>query len=325
MSINKLDSKTINLISAGEVIEGPSDILKELIENAIDSGADSIYIKVKSSGVDSIEVKDNGSGITKEDLKICLERHTTSKLTKIEDLYSIESFGFRGEALASIDAVSKVTIITSTNNNGEGYILKNKEISEQTTTKGTNIKVEDLFYNLPVRKKFLKSKAFEFSKLYNNFLAFAIQNPQIKFHFNSERKNVVFTKTSKINRLIQIFGKGIDRALSIDLENKFFSVKGIVADPRFNFPFPSFLFINNRYVYDSKIYRVIKESYKDYLMIQQNPFFILFLYINPKTIDVNIHPKKKFIRLQNEILFLSEFKKELTSNNQNNNIQLIFL
>ena len=315
MKIKKLNTETINLISAGEVIESPADVVKELLENSIDAGATEIELTIQKAGIDLIDIKDNGSGIEKNDLTICLNKYTTSKLEKIDDIYSIKSFGFRGEALSSIDAISKLKIITSTTNDGVGYFLEDKKIGEIASTKGTRIIIKDLFYNIPVRKKFLKSTSFEFTRLYDNFVASVLLNPNITFKFHSERKNMVFQKTTFENRFVQVFGIDIkSKTIPINITNELFTVKGVLGKPNTQIYFPTnYLFINRRYVYSTKIIKAISDSYKDYLMIQQKPFFTLFITLNPETIDVNVHPKKKFIKLQNEMLILSELKKELTN------------
>lgn len=315
MKIKKLSSETINLISAGEVIEGPADILKELIENSVDASATEITVEVKGAGIDLISIKDNGSGIDKDDLEICLEKYTTSKLEKIDDLYKINSFGFRGEALSTINAVSKLKIISATKEDGSGYLLEKNIVKEVSANKGTTIIVEDLFFNVPVRKKFLKSKSFEFSKVYDIFLANVLLNPEITFKFISEKKNIVFPKTTLENRYSQIYGSEIlKKTINLNINNTFFSVKGILTNPEDPIYLPTnFLFINKRYVFSPQIYKVITSAYKDYLMIQQKPFFILFTTFNPETIDVNVHPKKRFVKLQNELLFLEELKKELSN------------
>jgi len=307
MTIKKLTEETINLISAGEVIESPADILKELIENSIDADATSISVSIRNSGIDLLEVKDDGTGISKSDLSICTERHTTSKLATIDDLYSLNTFGFRGEALASIDAVSKLVIISSTNNIGKGYSLENKITKEVTSQKGTTMIVKDLFYTLPVRKKFLKSKATEFTQIYDLFLAYVLQHPEIRFSFSSEKKNIIFPISTKEQRYIQVFGKDIkNKTISLNLNTDLFKLSGLISAPTNQFYFPTnFLFINKRYVFSTQIQKTITSCYRDYLMVQQKPFFVLFIEFDPKTIDVNVHPKKRIVKLQNEIIFLS--------------------
>lgn len=315
MKIKRLSKETINLISAGEVIEGPSDVLKELLENSIDANSKEIKVNIKASGIELIEIQDDGSGIDKEDLEICLEKYTTSKINNINDLYKINTFGFRGEALSSIDAISKLEIITSTNNDGNGFILKNKKINSISSKKGSVIRIKDLFYNVPVRKKFLKSKSFEFSKIYDVFLAAALSNPKITFKFSSEKKNITFPKTDFENRFLQIFGFEIkSKTLKINFDSELFKVKGYITNPSNPIYLSSnFLFINKRYVFSTQIHKAIVESYKDYLMIQQKPFFIMFVDLNPEYIDVNVHPKKRIVKLLNETLFLTEFKKYLSN------------
>jgi len=314
MNIKKLSKETINLISAGEVIEGPSDVLKELIENSVDAKSTEITIEIKASGIDLISIKDNGSGILKDDLNICLEKYTTSKLNNIDDIYSLDSFGFRGEALSTINAVSKLKIISSTTDDGKGYLLENNVVSEVAASKGTSIVIEDLFFNVPVRKKFLKSMSSEFSKVYEVFLANVLLNPQITFKFISEKKNVVFPKTNLENRYVQIYGSEItSKTVPVEVNNDLFTLKGILTNPTNPIYLPTnFLFINKRYVFSPQIYKAVTGAYKDYLMIQQKPFFILFITINSNTVDINVHPKKRVVKLQNEMLFLIELKKELS-------------
>lgn len=311
--IKKLDTETINLISAGEVIECPADILKELIENSIDACSKSITVTIKNSGLDLIEIKDDGLGISKQDLPLTTERHTTSKLNKIDDLYSLDTFGFRGEALSSISAVSKFKITSSDNETGVGYFFKDQEINEIPFSRGTTISVVDLFYNVSVRKKFLKSNSFEFTKVYNVFLEFVILNPDIKFQFISEKKNVVFPRTTREGRFIQIFGKDIiSKTVSLDIKNELFSLTGILCKPTNYFYFPlSFLYINKRPVYSAQINKQVSDIYKDYLMIQQKPFFVLFFELDSNALDINIHPKKRSIKIHNEFVFLNQLKEEL--------------
>ena len=311
--IKKLEKETINLISAGEVIECPADIIKELIENAIDAKAKSITLSIKNSGIDLIEIKDDGTGISKEDLPLTIERHATSKLEKIDDLYSIETFGFRGEALSSINTVSKLKIQSSDNEDGIGYILENNSIKEIPFSRGTTIIVKDLFYNIPVRKKFLRSLFTEFSKIYNTFLEFVLLNPDIKFQFISEKKNEIFPRTTSVGRYIQVFGKDIvSKTITLNIENKIFKLSGILCKPTNYFYFPNnFLYINKRPVFSPQINKQITDAYKDYLMIQQKPFFVLFFDLDSKSLDINVHPKKRTIRIQNEFVFINQLKEEL--------------
>jgi DNA mismatch repair protein MutL len=309
--IKQLSKETINLISAGEVIENPSDILKELLENSIDAKATEITVDVKDAGISLLQVTDNGFGVERDDLLFCLEKYTTSKLESIDDLLTINSFGFRGEALSSINAVSKLKITSSVDDSGKAYFVENLDVKETSFKKGTKIEIRDLFYNLPVRKKYLKSNSVEFSKLYDIFLANVFLNPQITFKFNSEKKKVIFPKTNYENRLLQVFGTDIkSKGIFIDISNDFFKLKGVISNPSNQIYFPTnFLFINKRFVYSPQIYKIITEAYKDYLMIQQKPFFILFFEIDSRTVDVNVHPKKRVVKLLNEMLFLSELKK----------------
>ncbi len=313
MVIKKLNEKTINLISAGEVIEGPVDILKELIENSIDAGAKQISISIKNSGIDLLEIKDDGIGISKSDLEICTERHTTSKLTNIDELYSLDTFGFRGEALASVNAVSRLVIITSTDDTGKGCVLENNVIKEITSQKGTSIIVKDLFYNQPVRKKFLKSKSAEFTLIYDMFLAYVLLYPDIRFSFDSEKKKTIFPSSTKEQRYNQIFGIDIkSKTIPINTSTDLFKLSGLISAPTNQFYFPTnFLFINKRYVYSTHVQKTITSCYRDYLMVQQKPFFVLFIELDPKTIDVNVHPKKRIVKLQNEMIFLSLLKEAI--------------
>lgn len=313
--IKKLSQETINLISAGEVIESPSDILKELLENSIDAIATEIIVKIRNSGIDLLEIKDNGTGISEEDLKICTQRHTTSKLENINDLYSLDTFGFRGEALASINAISQLEIISADNVNGKGCAFKDGKTSSVACPKGTTIKVENIFYNVPVRKKFLKSKAQEFSKVYNTFLEFVIQYPKIRFQFISEKKEESFISTTPDKRYEQVFGKDIlTKVKKIDTKNEFLKIKGIITRQDHYFFYPNnYLYINKRAVYSAQISKLIQRCYKDYLMVQQKPFFVLFIELDSKTLDVNVHPKKRIVKIQNEFIFNLKLKEIIES------------
>lgn len=217
----------------------------------------------------------------------------------------MNTFGFRGEALASVNAISQLEIISADNSNGKGFSLKDGITTPVACPKGTTIKVENVFYNVPVRKKFLKSKAQEFSKLYNTFLEFVIQYPDIRFHFISEKKDEVYSSTTQDKRYEQVFGKDIlKKVKTIDAKNEFLKVKGIITKPNDYFFYPNnFLYINKRAVYSTQINKLIQKCYRDYLMVQQKPFFVLFIELDSKTLDVNVHPKKRLVKIQNEFIF----------------------
>jgi DNA mismatch repair protein MutL len=299
-------------IAAGEVVERPANIVKELIENSIDAEADEIRIIVKKAGKDSIQVIDNGTGISPEDMEIAFERHTSSKIRSIEDLENLSTLGFRGEALASIAAVSKIEITSRTiqNDKGillqiEGGVIKNKkDVSCQI---GTNIKIKQLFYNIPARQKFLKKDSTELGHITDIIQRYSLAFPELHFIYRHNEIDILNcpSKNDLKTTVFHIYGKNNAKYMeSIDFKdpNSIVQIHGLLGHPQIakksrNY---SSLFINNRYVLNDGIFRSIIEAYEGTLMVSKYPFFVLFFEIDPSIVDFNVHPKKLEVRFENE-------------------------
>ncbi|WP_437130342.1 DNA mismatch repair endonuclease MutL [Peptostreptococcus russellii] len=314
--INVLDDITINKIAAGEVIERPASIIKELVENSIDAGSKFISVEIKNGGKDLIKIIDDGCGIDASDIEKAFMRHATSKINRAEDLYSLNSLGFRGEALASICAVSKLEMISKTENSLTGTKIQlnggklvNKE--EIAANKGTQISVLSLFYNTPARKKFLRSNQSETLAITNLMNKLAIGNPDIRFKYINNSKTIFETMGDGLlfNTIRKIYGKDIsDNLIELDYESKYFKIQGYTANNniyRSNRKFQH-IFINGRYVKSSNIMNVINESYKAIIPINKFPVYFINMYMDPGTIDVNIHPNKLEIKFNKEEELLSE-------------------
>ncbi len=310
MKIQKLARQEAQKIAAGEVVERPANIVKELVENSLDAGATTITISVKQGGKTHIAITDNGCGMEPEDAQICFERHTTSKIKTIDQLQDITTFGFRGEALASICSVAKVTITTKTADALEGLQLKIengiiesvKTVASQT---GTSITIDDLFYNVPARKKFLKTTATEWNRVATLFKAFALDNCHVHFkliHDDTVVYNCPPTKTVP-ERIIQLFDAPLTNhvmGLSEFQENDI-SISGAVTTQQYARYDRNgiFFFVNNRWVKNYQLTNALTKGYLNVLPSGRYPAAVVCLNINPKTIDVNVHPKKEEIQFLN--------------------------
>lgn len=308
--IKILDDTTINKIAAGEIIERPASVVKELVENSIDAGATSITIEIKGYGKNYIRVTDNGTGIESDDLELAFMRHTTSKINKIEDLEKIKSLGFRGEALASISAVSQVKVITKTDNNliGNQIILHGGKIinkEEVGCPKGTTIIVTNLFYNTPVRAKFLKSESKETSKVNDIIYKLALSNPNISFKYIKDDKVIFKTRGSgnEEDIIYNLFGRNfLNSLIKIDFKSYNYLIKGFISEPSFTRGNRShqYFFVNNRYIKSNLLSKTIESAYGTLLPQNRFPVIIFYLFIPPHEIDVNIHPTKTEVRFKNE-------------------------
>ncbi len=309
--IKILDDLTIQKIAAGEVVERPSSIVKELIENSLDANAKNIVVEIKDGGKSYIRITDDGDGISEKDLSLAFKRHSTSKLEFVEDLYEIRSLGFRGEALSSISNVSKVEVITKTEDSlaglqaivEEGKVLSINPIG---SPKGTTMIVNDLFYNLPVRKKFLKSNLIESNKISDIVYKIALGNSGTSFKFI--RDNKVVLNTSRNNDLsthiYSILGKEFSKNLvktNRIIKDDGLEIKGYISNNHLYRSNRShqYIYINGRYIDNTSISNAIEKHYKTILPINRFPVYILFLEIDPGTIDVNIHPTKQEIKFAN--------------------------
>ncbi|WP_026490712.1 DNA mismatch repair endonuclease MutL [Butyrivibrio sp. XPD2002] len=308
--IFELDQNTIDQIAAGEVVERPSSVVKELVENAIDSGATSITVEVQNGGTSLIRVTDNGSGIDKSEIRNAFKRHATSKLMSIDDIYRLKSLGFRGEALSSISAVSQTELITKTADELTGirYCINggNEEsIEEIGSPTGTTIIVRDLFYNTPARKKFLKTPQTEGSYVGDIMEHMAMDNPSVSFHFINNRDDKFITSgNGDLKELIyRIYGRDVATCLvPISVTEGNYTIEGYLGEPalnRSNRNFENF-FVNGRYIKDKVISKALEEGYKEYLMQHKFPFCVVHIRMNSELVDVNVHPSKMEVRFSNQ-------------------------
>ena len=305
-----LDELTINQIAAGEVIERPASVVKELVENSIDAGATSINIEVKNGGIKQIRIIDNGSGIAKDDLRFAFERHATSKIRAAEDLANVKSMGFRGEALASIAAISHVELITKTENEftGNKIVLEGGDILEQEeigAQKGTTITISNLFYNTPVRYKFLKKDYTELGYIEDTATRIALANPGVAIRLQNENKTILKTTGNGDLKTViyNLYGKETtDGLLDIDYVYEDIKVTGVIGKPemaRNNRSYQMF-FVNKRFIKDKTLSAGAEQAFKGLLPIGKFGFIILNLEMEPNKIDVNVHPTKLEIRFQEE-------------------------
>lgn len=301
-----LDKTTIDKIAAGEVIERPSSIVKELLENAVDSGADSVCVEIREGGSAMIRVTDNGCSIPKEEVRTAFLRHSTSKIRSAEDLQKISTLGFRGEALSSIAAVSRVEIIAKTQGelSGVRYAIEGGEESlfeEIGAPEGTTIIVRDVFFNTPARRKFLKSQHTEAAHIADLVEKLALSSPSIAFCFINQRRSIFQTSgRGQLKDVIyQIYGKEIASALlEIDYEKYGIRISGFIGKPELARASRSMeiYFVNGRYVKDKTVCRAIEDGYADRMMQHKYPVCILHIEIDPSVLDVNVHPAKTEIR-----------------------------
>ncbi len=306
--IHVLDEKTIDQIAAGEVVERPSSVVKELVENAVDAKATAITIEIKDGGISFIRITDNGQGIQQEQVPKAFLRHATSKLTQIEDLLTISSLGFRGEALSSIAAVAQVELITKTASelSGTRYQIEgSKEISleEIGAPQGTTFLVRNLFFNTPARRKFLKSAQTEASYISTLVERLALSHPDISFQLivNNQPKLHTNGNTQIKDIIYHIFGRDVAAGvLPLRAQCELFSVQGFIGKPfisRGNRNFEMY-FINGRYIKSTLMTKCIEDAYKSYLMKHQYPFTVLHIEMDSDLIDVNVHPAKMEIRFR---------------------------
>ena len=309
--IKILDEKVSNIIAAGEVVENPASMIKEMIENSLDAKATMIKIEVFKGGVD-VKVSDNGIGMDKDDTLLSVERHATSKIKEKEDVFNLSTYGFRGEALSSIAAVSKLTITTRSENSPAGYrigcyggvVRKFEEVSRNV---GTEMEVRDLFYNTPARRKFLRKMSTEYGKIRDIVLKEALSNSNVAFSLELDGKSTIKTSGKGIeNTILELFGKSVLKNLK-----KFeYGYLGNVEILRSSKDF-MFTFVNNRYVKSATIERAVIDGYYTKLMKGKYPFAIIFYNADPKEIDVNVHPSKKIVKFSNDKIVYNEIKSAI--------------
>ena len=305
-NINILDSNTIDKIAAGEVVERPSAVVKELVENSIDANADAVTIEIKDGGISFIRITDNGEGIDRSQVKKAFLRHATSKIKSIEDLISVTSLGFRGEALSSISAVGKVEFLTKTKTDfiGTRYVVEGGRecvFEDAGIPDGTTIIVRDLFFNVPARKKFLKSPSSEGNNITELIEHMILSHPNISFKYiyNGNVKLQSSGKNDIKSCIYNVYGRDIANGLiEVKSIRDDISIHGFIGKPELARATRNFeiYFVNNRFIKSTLIDRALEEAYKDYLMLHKYPTVFLYFEIPSHLIDVNVHPTKREIR-----------------------------
>ena len=319
--INILDHQTIDKIAAGEVVERPSSVVKELVENAIDAGAGAVTVEIKDGGTTLIRVTDNGSGIEKRQIKNAFLRHATSKITSADDLTQLVSLGFRGEALASIAAVSMVELVSKTSRELTGirYVIEGgieKEQEEIGAPEGTTVLVRNLFYNTPPRKKFLKMPQTEGSYVADLMEHLAMSNPKVSFKFIMNGQTKFYTTgNGDLSEIIyRIYGRDIAREIiPFQYRSEGISIEGLLGKPVINRANRNYeiFFVNGRYIKSSLISRAIEEGYREYVMQHKFPFCVLHFSIDTGRIDVNVHPAKMEVRIADSPAFYDTVKNAI--------------
>ena len=315
--INLLPDNVANQIAAGEVVQRPSSVIKELLENSIDAGATEIDIVIEKGGKKNIKVIDNGTGMSVKDSKMAFERHATSKIKNADELFSIQTNGFRGEALSSICAISQVELISKPNSidlgvkiNLEGNKLKNEKMVVAPI--GTSISIKNLFFNIPARRNFLKSDSVELKYIINEFYRIAISYPHVSFKFiNNSSEIYNLTPSNLRKRISSIFGNKIDEKLvPVKEKTSVVEIYGFILKPDFSKKTKGnqFFYVNNRYIKSSFLHHSILSSYEGLIKENYKPGYFLFFKVKPETIDINIHPTKTEIKFDNEQILYSILK-----------------
>ena len=310
--INCLSRDVYDKIAAGEVVERPASVIKELVENSIDAGADKIVVEIKNGGNVYMRVTDNGSGMANDDAKLAFIRHATSKISEAEDLEAISTMGFRGEALASIAAVAQVDLFTKRPQDEAGTHVvciggEIREVSEVGTADGTVFIVKNLFYNVPARMKFLKKDATEAAYISNIMIRFILSHPEISFRFINNDKEQLFSPGDNniINSIYSVYGKNFAKS-AIEFNTDYEGIrvygaagKGDTARPNKDY---QSCFVNKRYVKSPLVFRAIEEAYKNQVMVGKFPMAVINIEINPAMIDINVHPTKLEVKFSDESL-----------------------
>lgn len=312
-----LSQETIDKIAAGEVVERPSSVVKELVENAIDAGSTAITVEIKEGGISFIRITDNGSGIESSEVPLAFLRHSTSKIRSAEDLLCVHSLGFRGEALSSIAAIARVELITKTADalTGTRYLIEgSKEISQEEigAPEGTTFLVRDLFYNTPARRKFLKTAQTEGTYISDMLEKLALSHPDISFKYINNNQTRLHTSGNgnRKDLIYHIYGREIASSLlEVNFKCDYFALTGFIGKPSINRGNRNYenYFINGRYIKSTVLSKAIEEAYKNFLMQHQYPFTVLYFTFEGETLDVNVHPTKMELRFGNN----QEIYKEL--------------
>ncbi len=312
--IKQLDTRLANQIAAGEVVERPASIVKELVENAVDAGATQVDVEIERGGIKRIVVKDNGSGMAKEDLPLAVSRHATSKIENLEDLEAIASLGFRGEALASISSVSRLLIKSATDHGGQAHSVycEGRDMAPRVQpcshTKGTHMDVKDLFYNTPARRKFLRTENTEFKHIDDVIKRMALSFFGVGFSLSHNGRSVyqlppAQTQQQKLRRVGKICGQAFaEQSIPVEFSRDGLTMWGWMALPTFSRSQADlqYFFVNGRAVKDKVVNHAVKKAYQDVLYHGRYPAYVLFLDIDPKQVDVNVHPTKHEIRFREQ-------------------------
>ncbi|MCO5281543.1 MAG: DNA mismatch repair endonuclease MutL [Chitinophagales bacterium] len=309
--IHLLPDSIANQIAAGEVIQRPASVVKELIENAIDAGASSIQLIVKNAGKTLVQIIDNGCGMSGTDARMSFEKHATSKISKTEDLFNIRTMGFRGEALASVAAIAQVELKTKLHDEDTGTLIEiegSKIIRQEPcqTTSGTSIAVKNLFYNVPARRNFLKSDNVELKNIIEEFTRTALANPQIAFKLFHNDYELYHLKSGNLKqRIVQLLGDDYAKKI-VPVEEKSYSlnVYGFIGKPNFakKSRGEQYIFVNNRFIKSSYLHHAIMQAYEEMLSKDHFPLYVIFLEIDPARIDINVHPQKYEVKFEDEKL-----------------------
>ncbi|KGE15060.1 DNA mismatch repair endonuclease MutL [Sphingobacterium deserti] len=307
--IQLLPDSVANQIAAGEVVQRPASAVKELVENAIDAGADKIKIIVKDAGKSLIQIIDNGCGMSVTDARLCFERHATSKIRKAEDLFAIRTMGFRGEAMASIAAIAQVELKTRRVEDELGSVIEiegSKVIKQypEALPAGTTICVKNLFYNIPARRNFLKSNSVEMRHIIDEFQRIGLAHPTIFFSLHSDGNELFHLPSETLKqRIVHLFGNSYNqRLVPVEEETTIISLRGFIGKPEYakKTRGEQFFFVNNRFVKDPYLNHAVMNAYEDILPAETFPLYVLFIDIDPSKIDINVHPTKTEIKYEDD-------------------------
>ncbi len=307
--IKLLPENIANQIAAGEVVQRPASVVKELLENSVDAGSTNIQLIVKNAGKTLVQVVDNGCGMSETDARMSFERHATSKIQNLGDLYQIHTLGFRGEALASIAAVAEVELRTkrTIDETGTSIIADNSEIVKQeacSSSDGTSISVKNLFYNVPARKNFLKSNSIELRHINDEFIRVALANPGIHFTMFNENEEVYHLRPGNLHqRIVSLFGRKYDEILvPIDEKTDIITIRGFIGKPDAarKVRGDQYFFANNRFIKNAYLNHAVSGAYEELLASDAYPFYAIFMELDPSRIDINVHPTKTEIKFEDE-------------------------
>jgi DNA mismatch repair protein MutL len=312
--IHLLPDSVANQIAAGEVIQRPASAVKELLENALDAGATKIELVIKDAGKTLIQITDNGCGMSETDARLSFERHATSKITSVNDLFSIRTMGFRGEALASIAAISQVELKTRRMEQelGTHLIIEASEVKSQEFCQcpaGTTIMIKNLFFNVPARRKFLKADSVEMRHILEEFQRVALAQPQLEFNLFNDRKPVFQLKQTTLKqRIVNIFGAAYNqRFVPVEQQLDFITVAGLIGKPEFarKQRGEQYFFVNNRFIKHPYLNHAVENAYSELLPDKSFPSYFLFIEIDPSSIDINIHPTKTEVKFEDDKIVYS--------------------